>query len=114
MEASELRLGNFVKTDNSTNNLIDIETVDYFVLKEIIEDSDFYSPIPLTEEWFLMLGFEAQSLDWFTYNGFGVCIYKKKLKISFKEQILLLNIYHVHQLQNLFYCLVGKELVLKE
>jgi len=120
MKANELRIGNLVKTDNSTKNYTDIEIVDLEILKEIIDGSEFYNSIPITEEWLLKFGF-AKQCDYLYFdfengnisfndeikNGISLCIGTYCSSGSAFE-----NIKHVHQLQNLFFALTGEELKL--
>jgi len=85
-------------------------------------------PIPLTEEWLLKFGFVKQD-----YNMSGCDIYKLKNIIIMKSFVnperkhmgitvegispptwSLKDLIHVHELQNLYFALIGEELVVKE
>ena len=121
MEANELRLNNWV---NHCNKEVQITIHDLFDIA-VFED-DVFTPIPLTEEWLLKLGFDKEYQK--GYIGIDVCnsdfVLTEPLKMGewqtnytfqfetgsvpkFKE------IKYVHQLQNLFFCLCGEELILK-
>ena len=80
-------------------------------------------PIPLTEEWLVKFGFEHSSNGWYQMDmGFNqyfdflnISIEQMKTSVSYEMDELLLNeIKHVHQLQNLYKALTGEELTIKE
>ena len=120
MKANELRIGNLVKTDNSTKNYTDIEIVDLEILKEIFNGSEFYNPIPLTEEWLLKFGFAKQcDYLYFDFENGNISFndeIKKGISLCIgtycSSGLAFENIKHVHQLQNLFFALTGEELKL--
>ena len=121
IQTNELRIGNYV------GGLFDIEQVS--VIKAITENDFSYErisdeeyfignsikPIPLTEEWLLKFGFEFgiklqnfvkgkhQFVELGFINGYfseiGIFYYGLKTEIK-----------SVHQLQNLYFALTGKEL----
>ena len=74
---------------------------------------EFISPIPLTDEWLLKLGFKKNGRDWelpnfrfhvnkpINYNGFVFCD---------GYTVITEKIQYVHQLQNLYFALTGAEL----
>lgn len=76
-----------------------------------------YRPIPLTEEWLIRFGFEKWQTDDGVHNDYF--IHKDFFPESFVFYLPYhsLNIYvggvtveYVHQMQNLFFALTGKEL----
>ena len=81
--------------------------------------SEFISPIELTEEWLLRMGFEkvksyyeeAETFD-FYYGNIYFDMANQSTKINGYYCLSFVPEY-VHQLQNLFYCLTGEELQLK-
>lgn len=112
MEANELRIGNYVMWQNT---LIHIETHNLFnrTLQKINEDR--CNPVPLTEEWLLKFGFISDEIT-FELNGFMLGQYKdnhfyylptNQINLRHKNQIK-----YVHQLQNLYFALSGKEIIL--
>ena len=133
IQAQELRIGNWFEHCGfyyqSTGVL---ENASYFTPKEDFGDRLAYlaeiKPIPLTEEILLKCGFERtitpmQALDYIDYrmNQF-VCFLLPtgKLEVEFyannnkiDERGYLTSVIYLHQLQNLFYCLCGKELEVK-
>jgi len=118
MEANELRINNYVYPFDDI----------YLVTKKtILEDciqvcfKDFENtnelhPIPLTEEWLLKFGFKRTnkydfelikndfhfytSSDFFNGNGF-ICFNEFDIKIKY-----------IHELQNLYFALTNKELII--
>ncbi len=73
--------------------------------------------IPLTEQWLIDLGFKLRRLSYlFKINNITSLRLdgNKKFQvvlIQVKDVVYLPKIDYVHQLQNLFYCLTGKELI---
>jgi hypothetical protein len=78
-------------------------------------DINDLSPIPLTEQWLKDFGFEKYENDGWAKMGLklaNLVIYPIG-KRSYHEPKNGLLIQHVHQLQNLYFALTGKELVRK-
>jgi hypothetical protein len=86
---------------------------------------DFFTPIPLTEEWLLKFGFIKNTypnLHWFKCldNGDKLSITEHKQYGSNKHLSFYFNcggyssidlqLINVHQLQNLYFALTGEEL----
>jgi hypothetical protein len=115
MKSTELRIGNLVEFDNGTDyELIEITAED---LKHI--ESGVYFPIPLTSEWLLKMGFEDDSYGNYRkyiteYAWFTVSIDRKTGAIREYVSIDYYEINppceYVHQVQNIYYYLTGKEL----
>jgi hypothetical protein len=126
MKASELRIGNYVKFDNYEDEYYKVSGCDISELSDELIDLNA-SPIQLTEEWLLMFGFirhhydyandviyikniadneiDNAEFEWGVYpNELGSGIQIKNRK----------SLKYVHQLQNLYFALTGKELVVKE
>jgi hypothetical protein len=125
MDAKELRVGNYLLQTNQ----IDYDTL-WLVYKcypdSVItvgkhlftyEDDDI-KPIPLTEDWLLKFGFEKNCNENYQINYNQVCGISITLPnnnawfcnlstLSFYE---ICNCSYVHQLQNLYFTLTGKEL----
>jgi len=68
---------------------------------------DSLTPIELTEEWLLKLGFKPFGKDFIKK---GIVIHKRKRGWVLRKTVPIIK--SVHQLQNLFYCLTGEELEL--
>jgi hypothetical protein len=86
--------------------------VTYFGL-HTLEDTlnDKYKPIPLTEEWLLKFGFIKTDYDNFKYYHKGLFQIKHGIKSYwYQSGDLPVKIEYVHQLQNIYFYLVGEEL----
>lgn len=116
MIASELRIGNYVQCDGKIYTIGETDFVDVF----------YYEPIPITEDWLVKFGFEKKynrysEENYFMINGFGLCIVnlaKCYAPATLYDGIQFIrkgiNIIYVHQLQNLYFALTGKELTILE
>ena len=118
MTASELRIGNWVIFNN---HLIKEQQVTF--LKSNADLSEI-SPIPITEEWLIKLGFTHDQVfdKYFIYLPLDKYLLEK---LSFrtnegficldgiKYRTLLKTVTHVHQLQNLYFALSGQELTIQ-
>ena len=130
MEARELRIGNWVHND------VEINT---FQIEHgwQIDESYEVSGIELTEEWLFNFGFEMfdYQTDDSENDDFIYINYKKQIhgKMSYytisntrdgdwcfgfnviwAEEIMLSQVYYVHELQNLYFALTGNELFATE
>jgi len=128
MKANELRIGNLV---NCTNH----KHIQFFEIEMFYGLSDFKpkleyedltisfhtcKPIPLTEEWLLKFGFENNSFDNFCYLHFNPRMAIRFLNFNSAECEIIQDdkyisfkwkhIEYVHQLQNLYFALTGKDL----
>lgn len=125
IKASELRIGNFIiPVNNKISNF-------YTIVHGVINNSIFipfegyttkfseidFNPIPLTEEWLIKFGFTKD----FT-NGFHLeDLYSLSISVTkygeflacFNDRVLHneLKLKEVHQLQNIYFALTGKELI---
>lgn len=122
--ANEFRTGNKVLSCLTK----EIVTVDWLVIKHIGDGNyqnvynphdPVYEPIPLTEEWLLRFGlkrgYKKVTIEF--APDFYLHI-DEEMKVSIEEygegEQLLEHIQYVHQLQNLYFALVGLELELTE
>ena len=121
MTASELRLGNYLSPIGigiSIVTFIDSE-------QDLIGTNNFadrgiddFNPIPLNEEWLLKFGFITTQWDNFdSYrleignNDYAIVIYSDgKCEVG---DVIITKINYVHQLQNLYFALLGEELTFK-
>ena len=119
MEAKELRIGNWVK-DKDGRQPIKIDLGDFcYIERQGVED---YEPISLTEEWLLKFGVN-ELLNQDVYRVNYTCYHKGTNCFNYclgyyhDDQGYIDNIFkdikHVHQLQNLYFALTGKELEIK-
>lgn len=109
---NELRIGNFVKIHQSKIQMTELD----FRFR-----SDFFKPIKLTEEWLLKFGFEYASYA----NNYIIEAGEYYNSVKFDKRKWLYNndssdascygvttIKYVHQLQNLYFALNQKELII--
>ena len=134
MKPNELRIGNIVLKDDEEiivdpYDMINLQTYD---LINVPIELNEYSPIPLTEEWLIKLGFtNMENICWQRYvqkkwvnfdNGF---FFFRVMKHSFawwfiledetntERGINMGDIQYIHELQNLYFALTGEELTQK-
>ncbi len=119
MKANELRTGNHMLMRNNEGvwyvgsvKAKDIETIEHCPKNEC------YQPIPLSEGWLQKFGFVWDTITWSPSqlpglmldgdmdNGFTV-------RYDSIDFLLPCHLNYVHQLQNLFFALTGKELKFK-
>ena len=131
MKATELRIGNLcyyriIDSLDERKEWDEINTIDVEDISAIqnIKTKE-YTPIPITEEWLVRFGFKKHRSDFYimldtpdfhlnlmiSKDGFYPSIEQTPEFASEDVQICYLNkIEYVHQIQNLFFTLTGKEL----
>ena len=120
MEAKELRITNLVKYKGFECAVTAIDLVDIRISRfkdekkqssviSIVNVYDDLKPIPLTEEWLLKFGFDNLGA-----YGWGISYFHIRFrnihKFYFPIENRIVRIEYVHQLQNLYFALTGKEL----
>ena len=131
MKANELRIGNYVhhnERNHLSSHLDSYLTVCELTEKsittfyhschggiQVVRNKKDYQPIPLTEEWLLRFGFlkTHKNAEW-TIDAFRVCKTYDEDFVYPDWDINYIALPYVHQLQNLFWALCGKELTIKE
>lgn len=118
MEAKELRIGNLVYYSEGDSYL----KMTKEIMREAFAYDEFlyYEPIPLTEHWLERFSFKL-SPSIVYYNGnFGIDKQGKKWYVVLREKNLkstrftaISEVKYVHQLQNLYFALTGKELTIE-
>lgn len=110
LKAEELRLGNFA-TNTEENQCIRVGLGDLILINR---QPNTYNAIPLDEEWLLKLGFTKHHDNY--YNDvlmidaeFDFKTYPNQIGSAIKPANSQ-KIKYVHQLQNLYFALTGKEL----
>jgi hypothetical protein len=120
IKVKELRIGNLVNfTFYGLTEVNSVYSFDYKTVKitnDVSYQIEMVTAIPLTDEWLIKFGFEEKYKDRLI-NGFwngGYCIennYFNKQLFDFNHQdVNLVSVRYVHQLQNLYFALTGKEL----
>jgi hypothetical protein len=114
METKELRIGNYVYEETIEEPY---QVVEVFEISTTTINDGFpkaLSPIPITEEWLLDLGFKGKEK---AYNQtFYYADSFSEWKVIHRDGLIKRNgkvIKHIHQLQNLYFALTGQELKLK-
>ena len=129
IRAEELRIGNYLKSLD-----VCVVQIDALSIYHIWDESKEYNPIPLTEDWLVKFGFNKNHISYYKDLLPFPTEYKKILvdinqgimvrageinKSRINDELIVLwncdirGKIHVHQLQNLFHSLTGKELELK-
>ena len=118
MDVRELRIGNLVMEPYDST----LEVIDSITFTEINRESpDYLKSIPLTGEWLARLGFELKSKysfhNYMNEHGFVVSMWMEDKPVSgFEEKGICYwgehytPIRYVHSLQNLHYCITGREI----
>lgn len=125
MKETELRIGNYfyLKLDGEDDELCLCNNFDF---EDDEETWNRKTGVPLTEEWLLKFGFENEIIEeietklwcnqinlhqeyWSNkaHDGFSFATATESDHVTFKSGY---SIKHVHQLQNLYFALTGKEL----
>ena len=122
MKASELRIGNLLELTNFIEPSKVIIVSPRFFSSAIasspavndFEITQYYKPIPLTDEWLVKFGFKRGG---YMSSFEKLTIHHKEPvypngRVYFNSWAILNNIpEYVHQLQNLYFALTGKELI---
>lgn len=140
MEASELKIGNFVQRIDDRIKTVIVTVVGIHQLRDRSDEIDTayveqvnpiitvydkvaidqIQAIPLTEEWLLKFGFEKHYEKWSLIINtstdsparLSVQMFANVLVVRLTSKTIS-NIKYVHQLQNLHFTLTGEELTIK-
>jgi hypothetical protein len=130
MKLNELRIGNYIK--------LMLNDEEFAIVQVTLNDLDavdnkkgVYEPLRLTEDWLLKHGFSVKNFDysipiseckvvWLTLipqdeecTAYSVCVTQTD-EDEEDQNVFLSDISYVHQLQNLYFALTGKELDYEE
>lgn len=103
MEASELRIGNYIQFRHPTMGWSEPTQCKLWMIKDVELIPNSYKPIPITEKWLTDFGFNEYKKDRFVNN---IIICKEGDIFKYKD----VELHFVHQLQNLYFALTGEEL----
>ena len=125
---NEIRIGNWVHHTQQWSTMQGHDTLDFFDFKwtssnwyqigECLLSLEVLEPITLDEIWLLKFGFELLGSKWYVlmkediHFRYYYCTSAGCWKFEFNETRITIE--YVHQLQNLYFCLVGEELVLQD
>lgn len=127
MNANELKIGNYVTIFgydrvNEVTGIVplvtDEGTINNYSIYTNIQSwkISMLRPIPLTEDWLLRFGFQEYEYQkgyfeledlYICKRTFELCFYDSEYGVSGVD----VSVKHVHQLQNLYFSLTGKELI---
>lgn len=113
MKANELRIGNLVEYFER------VTPINVVHLKYLLESSENFKPIPLTEEWLLKFGiYFTSEKEWYqlTFTIKGLLFETASSMEGFTYNLCfddMINIKYIHQLQNLYFALTNEELTIK-
>lgn len=117
MKASDLRIGNWVDTPDGIKQVEQLEKIEnkgdigvsytWGVSRAV---TLCFSSIPITEEWLLKFGFKKDGGFNWIIAGHRIYVPTTNIFVCDKNGVVLK---HVHQLQNLYHALTGKELTIK-
>jgi len=122
---NEIRIGNWFHHTQQWSTMQGNDTLNYFDFKwtssnwyqigECLLSFEVLEPITLDEDWLLRFGFEKYEFDngepnQYRYNNRLIVIRDGKFT-DYGSSVML---EYVHQLQNFYFALVGKELVLQD
>ena len=131
MQARELRIGNIVKAmcyddktfhEQTIVSQIDEDEIGHdavgMVWSNNSNEIEGIKPIPLTEQWLLDFGFEngvlelnsSYKLRLTQETHYERSVYLENIRTSI---LMIISVKHVHQLQNLYFALTQKELIIK-
>jgi hypothetical protein len=121
MKATDLRIGNFVEILGKIETVVDVmcDSVNTTTCEGV--PYDMVHPIPLTEEWLEKFGFILRDCGFVRLydkkHGSMRCLkyYTKDhgKKMAHNVYWGVVNIKHIHQIQNLYHAITGEELELK-
>jgi hypothetical protein len=123
IDPKELRIGNWVKVDDLPIEQITLET--FATLAQHPHTIGYFNPIPISPEWLERFNFEMDDdmeygIIWsFKISDDASIYWNGFIEIEVRTKYVttrydLDHIKHIHQLQNLYHSLTGKELELKE
>jgi len=104
MKANELRIDNWIESP-----VIGWAQINTKGIQAIAEGKHKYKPIPLTEEWVLKLGFKRMKRSNVFFCKRVLIYFHLVDNFAYGKSHSRTKLKHVHQLQNLFYCLSGGE-----
>jgi len=123
MKANELRLGNYIESNINgctriKSGIVQLDEASLYYLFDVDNDWERLKPIPLTEEWLERFGFEKENSineEWRKEKSLPIIKEGDEFSfiVGYYENTIGFFKY-VHQLQNLYFALTGKELELKE
>lgn len=122
MKTRELRIGNYVHEETLGNiKVVAFLEADIWVMSKAGNEyhvrADAIDPVPMSDFWFDFFGFEPGEEQYIMYvdEWLTICVDALDYSICLKDnygQVIAptIHVKYVHQLQNLYFALTGKEL----
>lgn len=116
IQSNEVRRGNFTLTPRKL--IVRIDTINENSFSAINKNSlRWYSklyPIPITEDWILNFGGKKndEEITIPINRNLYISFIDSECQLVTDDDFLVMDINHVHQLQNLYFSLTGEELTL--
>ena len=107
MKPEELRIGNYIL--NPKNKIIQVEEIGSYE-SPLTLFIDMYKPIPITEKWLIKFGFEFIEQKWINEYITIVLFADGYYYLTFNLKQVGCKLEYIHQLQNIYFALTGKEL----
>lgn len=118
MKQTELRIGNLVykRFENDEDEITSVGIRDMWDIQANSTGKFTYNPIPLSPEILIKAGFGMAGIieigkdQYLCGDTKGIYLQFESNELLVSEVLLMPHIQHVHQLQNLYFALTGKEL----
>ncbi len=118
LKANELRIGNWLMGSAPfqvkkilSENTVGLDAGDPYYIFTEEPFKPCLAPIALTEEWAMKLGFtEIKKGEWFKKGNITLGYVTADDRLQFETIEGMIDLWFVHQLQNLYFCLSGQEL----
>ena len=119
MKPEELRIGNYINSENGEGRITCIEETRVSVDNDKLPYTplDYINPILLTGEWLIKFGFEKYDYDYkigdFRIRNVRTLSGIQTDKFEYLPFAIVVKIEYVHQLQNLYFALINNDLKIK-
>jgi len=118
MNAKNLRIGNYINVTRSHGRgekQTSVKKVNLHYLSQLENKSKNITPIPITEKWLIDFGFvNVTDNEYPNYNlGHYTCMWRNGKTNICNNHGFINDLKYVHELQNLYFAVSGRELSLK-
>jgi hypothetical protein len=120
MKANELRIGNWYSEYGIPKQVLPLQILGLYQIEQAGKIVLDMTPIPLTEEWLVKLGFEKTDRDVLFYEKRNLVVewlferWTGRLYLDAGDSARIIEVKYVHQLQNLYFALTGEELSMNQ
>ena len=118
MNAKNLRIGNYINVTRAHGRgekQTSVKKVNLHYLSQLINKSKTITPISITENWLVDFGFvNTNDEEYPNYNlGHYTCMWRHSKTNFCSSHGFINDLKYVHELQNLYFAVCGRELSLK-